>query len=188
MASVPAGLKLPNLKGALPQRPDDYHLLHRFCLRVYGLLTRDISRQAEALAQAAGPGVRKKNRQLIKEAVEEELPVLMALYSLERLAMDQLLDDEGVADLVRSQLLSCFSLSYLDLYDKPDDPLKHVFNRVDWYLDGDKGDPLNAFVQCLVMVLGDKLGDPDLLLRHLNTVLLPELDQRLELAYRYDFS
>ena len=54
---------LPSLEGALPPQPGDLFRLHRLCLYIYGLLTRDIPAQAQALAAAAGSTIRKKHRQ-----------------------------------------------------------------------------------------------------------------------------
>ena len=179
---------LPSLEGALPPQPGDLFRLHRLCLYIYGLLTRDIPAQAQALAAAAGSTIRKKHRQGLARTLEEELPVLIALHVLERLAASGRLKDQGLDELLRGLLLPCFALSYQHLYEEPADPLQHVLARLDWYLDGDKGAPLSALAHFLGTAMGDKLGDPGPLLSHLENAFLPEMDQRLELAFRYEFS
>ncbi len=193
-SSTPYPEHLPPLSGALPPNPQNLLRLHRLCLRIYGLLARDVAAQAQTLAEAGGHGLRKKARQALAQTLAEELPVLMALYALDKLAVDPRLhgqeDQRGeeLADLLRGLLLPCFSLSYQHLYDQPSDPLKHVLARLDWYLDGDKGEPLGAFAHLASTVLGKQLPDPHPLLKHLHDHLLPEMDRRLELAFRYEFS
>jgi len=181
-------VSVPSLKGALPPRPEELYQLHRLCLRIYGLLARDVSAQAGALAQTAGSALRKKQREMLRRTLEEELPMLIALHVLERLAADPRLARPGLAELLRGLLLPCFSLSYQQMYEMPADPLAHVLARVDWYLDGDKGEPAAALIYFLTTVLGDKQSDLEPLLKHLQEVFLPEMDQRLELAFRYEFS
>ncbi|MGD8561089.1 MAG: hypothetical protein PVG60_03860 [Desulfarculaceae bacterium] len=188
MAAPPLiDLSASSLTGALPEKPEDLYRLHRLCLRIYGLLARDVPAQAQALTKAAGSSLRKKDRKALAQALEEELPVLIALYAQERLAKDPRLAGQGLADLLRGLLLPCFSLSYQHLYEQPADPLKHVLARVDWYLDGDKGEPLAAFLHFINAVSGARLGEEDPLVEHLKGVFLPELDSRLELAFRYEF-
>jgi hypothetical protein len=64
--------------------------------------------------------------------LEEELPVLLALYALERWGKDRRLGGENLADLLRGLLMQCFSLSYQNRYDQPaDHPLKHDLARID---------------------------------------------------------
>ena len=175
------------LEGGLPSRPEDLYRLHRLCLRIFGLLARDVPAQAAALAGVAGSGLRKKQRQALARVLEEELPVLIALYALKWLEGHRRLGGRGLGELLRGLLLPCFSLSYGDLYDQPADPLQHVLSRVDWYLDGDKGEPLEAFLHYLAMV-EEGPAELDSLRRHLEQELLPELERRLELAFRYEFS
>ncbi len=180
--------ELPSLEGALPGRPGDLFRLHRLCLHIHGLMCRDVAAQAQALAAAAGKSLRKRQRQELARTLEDELPVLIALHALERLDADPRLAGAGLGELIRGLLLPLFALSYQHLYDQPADPLKHVLARVDWYLDGDKGDPVDAFAHFLATVWGDKLSESGPLLGHLQDQLLPEMDRRLELAFRYEFS
>ncbi len=179
---------LPELEGALPPRPGDLLRLHRLCLYIYGLLTRDIGDQARALAEAVGSALRKKQRQELALTLEDELPVLIALHVLERLSASDRLQDQGLDELVRGLLLPCFALSYQQLYEKPADPLEYVLARVDWYLDGDKETPLSALAHFVATAWGDRLSDPGPLLDHLENQLLPEMDRRLDLAFRYEFA
>lgn len=187
-ASLTPLTNLPALDGAMPPRPEDLYRLHKLCLRIYGLLCRDIPDQAQALASAPGLSLKRKNRQALVQTLEEELPVLLALYALERLAKDQRLGGENLTDLLRGLLLPCFSLSYQRMYDQPADPLKHVLARIDWYLDGEKGEPLDAFAHFASTILGDQVKEPEPLLQHLEASFLPEMDRRLELAFRYEFA
>ena len=182
-----AAVSIPPLEGAVPSRPEDLYRLHRLCLRIYGLLSRDVPAQAAALAQAAGPSVKKKQRAALERTLQEELPVLIALHVLERLAADPRLSGPGLDELLRGLLLPCFSLSYQHLYEEPADPLAHVLARVDWYLDGDKGEPAAALIYFLTTVLNNKISGLDPLFSHLKEVFLPEMDSRLELAFRYEF-
>lgn len=180
--------KLPTLEGALPDDPGNLFRLHRLCLHIYGLMCRDISTQAQALAQAAGKSLRKKHRQELADTLKDELPVLIALHALDRLASEPRLTGAGLDELIRGLLLPLFAMSYQNLYDQPADPLKHVLARIDWYLDGDKGGPLDAFTHFLATIWGDRLPESGPLLKHLEEKFLPEMDRRLELAFRYEFS
>jgi hypothetical protein len=182
-------IALPDLEGALPPKPQNLFQLQRLCLRIHGMLTRDLKTQAAKLAQAVGHGLRKKARQDLNQTLAEDLPVILALHALDRLAADpRFKNDPNLLELLRGLLLPCFSLSYLHLYDQMQDPLKHVLARLDWYLDGDKGEPLSAFTHLVATILGDQLHDPAPLIRHLTDNLLPEIDKRLELAFRYEFA
>lgn len=188
MNHLPKNLpELPSLEGALPTQAGELFRLHRLCLHSYGLMCRDVAAQAQALAAAAGKSLRKKHRQELAAVLKDELPVLIALHALDRLAAEPRLAGQGLGDLIRGLLLPLFAMSYQHLYDQPADPLKHVLARIDWYLDGEKGGPLEAFSHFLATVWGEKLPDHGPLLRHLQEILLPEMDRRLELAFRYEF-
>lgn len=178
---------LPSLDGAMPPRPQDLYRLHRLCLRIFGLMARDIPAQAFTLAQAAGP-LRKKDRQSLANTLADELPVLLALHALERLENHPRLASHGLSELLRGLLLPCFSLSYSQLYEEPADPLKQILARLDWYLDGDKGNPQEALAYFASTLLGDHLMDTAPLQRKMEEYLWPEMDRRLELAFRYEFS
>ncbi len=181
-------VSLPPLQGAVPPAPGDLHRLHRLCLHIYGLLTRDVEEQAVAMAQAGGNFLRKKQRALLQQTLSEELPVIIALHALDRLAGDKRLTGGGLDELIRGLLLPLFAMSYRGLYDQPTDPLAHVLARVDWYLDGDKGEPVGALIHFLHTALGEPLRDTAPLTGHMTEVFLPEMDKRLELAFRYEFS
>lgn len=161
--------------------------MQRLCLRIYGLLARDIQRHAKALSQAAEGNLRKKHRQDMATALAEELPVFIALYALDKISDDERLQEPGSGELVRGMLLSCFSLAYSHLYDEPSDPLKHVMARVDWYLDGNKGLPQTAFYQWINMLSGERVTDSGAIFKYLSSTLYPELDRKLQLAFRYEF-
>lgn len=175
------------MSDALPIEPEEFFRLQRLCLRIYGLLSRDVPAQAQALARAAAPSLRKKQLQNLTQALLEELPVFMALYALDRLSDDERLQGEGADEVVRGMLLPCFSLSYQHLYEEPADPLKHVLARVDWYLDGDKGEPREAFFHWLNMLMDEKLGNGQPFFQYLDKNFLPELDSRFQLAFRYEY-
>ncbi len=172
--------------GEVPANPEDLYRLNRLCLRIYGLLARDVNEQAKRMTDEAAGGMKKKQREILLNTLEEELPVLIALYALEQLALDARLEGQGIDELLRGLLLPCFSLSYHHLYDATADPLKHVLARVDWYIDGDKGDPLDAFVNYISTVLGETIQDVNRMSTKLREVLLPEIKSRLELAFRYE--
>lgn len=180
-------LKLPDLSGALPPDPAQLMRLSRLCLRIYGLLTRDIPAQAADMVSAAAGSLGKKERQQLVQVLSDELPVIMALHALERLGREKALSLSGLSELLRGLLLPCFSLSYSQLYAEPADPLRQFLDRVDWYLDGDKGQPLEAFAHLASTLLGEHLKDMEPLAAHLKESLLPEMDRRLELAFRYEF-
>jgi hypothetical protein len=177
---------LPELAGARPPEPAELMRLHRLCLHAYGLLCRDVEAQAQALARTAG-GLRKKHRVELADTLAQELPVLIALHAMDRLASHPRLARQGLAELVRSLLLPLFAMSYRRLYERPADPLKHVLDRLDWYLDGDKGEPVAAFSHFLATAWGERLPQREALVRHLEYQLLPEMDRRLDLAFRYEF-
>mgnify|MGYP000055993918 CR=1 FL=1 len=179
---------LPSLEMALPAEPGNLFRLHRLCVHIYGLMCRDVPAQAQAMAAATGKALRKKQRQELAVTLQEELPVLIALHALDRLASENRIKGQGLDELIRGLLLPLFAMSYQQLYDQPADPLKHVLARLDWYLDGDKGGPLDAFTHFLSTVWGDRLPESGPLLKHLHDVFLPEMDRRLELAFRYEFS
>ncbi len=180
--------ELPSLEMALPADPGNLFRLHRLCIHIYGLMCRDVPAQAQAMAAVTGKALRKKQRQELAVTLQEELPVLIALHALDRLATEHLLKGQGLDELIRGLLLPLFAMSYQQFYDQPADPLKHVLARLDWYLDGDKGGPLDAFTHFLGTVWGDRLPESGPLLGHLHDVFLPEMDRRLELAFRYEFS
>ncbi len=180
-------LKLPDLGGALPADPAQLMRLSRLCLRIYGLLTRDIPEQAAGLAAAAAASLGKKERQQLVQVLCDELPVIMALHALERLDREPALGRADLSELLRGLLLPCFSLAYSRLYAEPADPLRQFLDRVDWYLDGDKGQPLEALAHLASTLLGEQLKDLEPLTAHLKDSLLPEMDRRLELAFRYEF-
>lgn len=181
-------MTLPELEGAVPPVPSDLHRLHRLCLHIYGLLTRDIDQQAQTIAQEAGHFLKKKQRILLQETLADELPVIIALHVLERLDSDERLRGGGLGELLPGMLLPFFALSYRQLYDQPTDPLKYVLARVDWYLDGGQDDSVAALIHFLHTAMGEPLRDTAPLTGHLKEVFLPEMDQRLELAFRYEFS
>lgn len=180
-------LRLPDLGGALPPEPAQLLRLNRLCLRIYGLLSRDIPEQAAAMVGAAAGSLSKKGRRELVQVLTDELPVIMALHALERLGREEALSRSGLSELLRGLLLPCFSLCYSQLYAQPSDPLHQFLDRVDWYLDGEKGDPLEAFAHLAATMLGEHLSDPAPLVAHLQERLLPELDRRLELAFLYEF-
>ncbi len=187
MTVTPTGAQVPLSGPAISGRSlEDIQRFHRLGLRIYGILARDLPAQAARLAQAAGSRLRRRHREELRQAALEELPVVYALYALERLAGDPRLSGPGDNELLRALLLPCFALSFAGLYERPADPLKHFLARVDWYLDGEKAAPATAFLQYLKMLLGDKLGRPERVAQHLEQVLLPELESRLELAFRYE--
>jgi len=177
---------LPEMDGAQPARPEKLFQLQRLCMHIYGLTCRDVEGQARALAAAAGD-LRKKHRLELAATLVEELPVLVALHVMRRLEADSRLKPGGLAELLRGLMLPLFALSYRSLYDNPADPLEHVLNRLDWYLDGDKGQPIDAFQHFLATAWGERINDSQGLINHLEYKLLPELDRRLELAFRYEF-
>jgi hypothetical protein len=181
-------MSIPDLAGALPPKPQDLYRLHRLCLRIHGLMTRDIAAQAVKLAEAVGRGLRKKARRDLTQTLAEDLPVILALHAMDRLAGEPRFHNPALLELLRSLLLPCFSLSYQHLYADMQDPLKHVLARLDWYLDGDKGEPVGAFTHLAATLLGDQPHDPAPLLKHISENLLPEMDKRLELAFRYEFA
>ncbi len=178
---------LPSMEGAIPARPLDLFRLHRLCLRIYGLMTRDLPAQALNLAQASG-SLSKKDRQSLTQTLTDELPMILALHALERLEADQRLAQMGLSEFLRGLLLPCFSLSYSQLYGEASDPLKMALARLDWYLDGDKGNPQEALAYFAATMLGDHLADTSPLLQHIEKHLLPEMDKRLDLAFRYEFA
>jgi hypothetical protein len=47
---------------------------------------------------------------------------------------------------------------------------------------------LDAFTHFLSTVWGDRLPESGPLLKHMQEIFLPEMDRRLELAFRYEFS
>jgi hypothetical protein len=179
---------IPTLAEAKPLSSQQLSRLQQLALRIYGLMTWDLPGRADALVAAAGPGLKKKGRQALLKSLNEELPVLLLIHAVDRLNKDQRLIDQELVELMHGLLLPCFSLCYLHLYQEPADPLKHVLARLDWYLDGDKGDSLSAFAHLAATILGKELKDPAPLLAHLEEELLPEMDQRYELAFRYEFS
>lgn len=178
---------LPSLEGAIPARPLDLFRLHRLCLRIYGLMTRDLPAQASALAQAAG-SLSKKDRLSLTQTLTDELPIILALHALERLEAEQRLASMGLSEFLRGLLLPCFSLSYSQLYEEATDPLKLALARLDWYLDYDKGNPQEALAYFASTTLGDHLADTGPLLARIEKNLLPEMDKRLDLAFRYEFA
>jgi hypothetical protein len=178
---------LPPMEGAIPARPLDLFRLHRLCLRIYGLMTRDLPAQATTLAQAAG-SLGKKDRLALSQALGDELPIILALRALERLEADQRLASMGLSEFLRGLLLPCFSLSYSQLYEESTDPLKQVLARMDWYLDYDKGNPQEALAYFVSTVVGEHLTDTGPLLKHIENSIMPEMDKRLELAFRYEFA
>lgn len=180
--------ELPSLEMAVPAEPGDLFRLHRLCVHIYGLMCRDLPAQAQAMAASTGKALRKKQRQELAVTLQEELPVLIALHALDRLAAEHRLKGQGLDELIRGLLLPLFAMSYQHLYDQPTDPLKHVLARLDWYLDGDKGGSLEAFAHFLATAWGERLTESGPLLNHLHDVFLPEMDRRLELAFRYEFS
>jgi hypothetical protein len=175
-------------KGVLPSRPEDLYRLQRLCLRIFGLLSRDIDEQAQNMAKAVSSVLKKKHRPALLGILQEELPVLIALYTLDRLAEDDRLSGQGLDEVLRSMLLPCFSISYQHLYDEPSDPLQHVLSRVDWYLDGDKGDPMEAFVHYTGTILGETFDDVAEMAEKLKDTMLSEMEARLSLAFRYEFT
>lgn len=179
--------ELPPMEGAIPARPLDFFRLHRLCLRIYGLMMRDLPAQASTLAQAAG-ALGKKDRQALTQTLIDELPIILALHALERLEADQRLASLGLSEFLRGLLLPCFSLAYSQLYAEATDPLKQVLARLDWYLDYDKGNPQEALAYFASTILGDHLANTGPLLKQIEAHLLPEMDKRLDLAFRYEFA
>ena len=177
---------IPHMQGALPASTESLNLLHRLCLRIYSLMIRDVADQAAKAASGWSKGLRKKSRQDLGRLLEEELPIIIALYALERLEAEPRLAGQGLADLVRSLLLPCFSISYSHLYDLPQDPLEHVHGRLDWYLDGNKGNPLEALAMYVATVLGVEAKECMPLGEQINQELTPLWDRRLDLAFRYE--
>lgn len=179
---------IPPLDKARPSSLEDLFSLQRLCLRIFGLMTYDLEEQVAKLMGAGGSNaVRRKGRQTLETTLHEELPVLLLIHATGRLTEDPRIKEQDLAGLVYGLLLPCFSICYRKLYAKPADPYAHVLARLDWYLDGDKGDPIDCFTRLTTTLLGDDLRDPDPLLGHLEHELIPEMDRRYELAFRYEF-
>lgn len=179
---------LPPLAEAIPSNVDGLFQLHRLCLRIFGLMTYDLEEQVATLVGVGGSAVRRKARPTLEKTLAEELPVLLLIHAAERLTTDKRITKQDLAPLTYGLLLPCFATCYNHLYAEPADPLKHVLARLDWYLDGDKGDSFGAFSHLTTALLGDDLRDPAPLLGHLEHELLPEMDRRYELAFRYEFA
>jgi hypothetical protein len=157
-------------------------------LRIFGLMTWDVEAHARDMVKAAGLSLRRKDGRALQKALNEELPVLFLIHAADKLTHDDRLIDQGLVELTYGLLLPCFSLCYQHLYEKPADPLKHLLARLDWYLDGDKADAQSAFMQVISTMMGDALEHSASLLDHLNREVLPQMDQRYELAFRYEFA
>lgn len=189
MSQIPSNSPtLPPLSDAIPADVEGLFQVHRLCLRIFGLMTYDLGEQVANLVSVGGNAVRRKARPTLEKTLAEELPVLLLIHATERLTKDKRIVKQDLAPLAYGLLLPCFATCYDHLYAEPADPLKHVLARLDWYLDGDKGDSLGAFSHLTTTLLGDDLRDPDPLLGHLEHELLPEMDRRYELAFRYEFA
>ncbi len=155
-------------------------------MRIYGILARDLPAQAARLAQAAGfPAAAAGHREELRQPRWRNCRSSTRSTPWSAWPATPLVGP-GRQRALRALLLPCFALSFAGLYERPADPLKHFLARVDWYLDGEKAAPATAFLQYLKMLLGDKLGRPERVAQHLEQVLLPELESRLELAFRYE--
>lgn len=181
-------ISLPPLANAKPVDVEGLFQLHRLCLRIFGLMTHDLDQQVATLMGAGSNAVRRKARATLEKTLREELPVLLLIHAADRLTTDSRMVKQDLAPLAYGLLLPCFSICYNNFYGDPSDPLKHVLAKLDWYLDGDKGDSLGAFTRLTTTLLGDDLRDPDPLLGYLEHELLPEMDRRYELAFRYEFA
>ena len=179
---------VPPLPGAQPANGEELCRLQRLSLRIFGLMTWDLSQNAREMVQAAGLSLRRKDGRNLHKALSEELPVLLLIHAAEKLTSDDRLLEQELVDLTYGLLLPCFSLCYQNLYEKPADPLKHLLARLDWYLDGDKDNAQGAFMQVLETIMGGAMEHSKALLEHLNRTLLPLMDQRYELAFRYEFA
>ncbi len=167
----------------LSQLPSLYRW-HRLCLRVYGMLTWDIAQQVDAMVEAAQGVIKRSSRAALSDLLRDDLPVILALYAMEHFAENY----ASLSSVAQEILLPCFSLSYSKLHaDKMQDPLKHLLARMDWFLDGEKGDPAEALSHVLTTALDGKLKDPAPLLEYLSKTLLPEMDRRMLVAWRSEF-
>lgn len=162
----------------------DIYRWHRLCLRIYGMLTWDINQQVEDLAAAAHSFVKRGGRAALSEILRDDMPVILALYAMDYLEKQS----NNMPAVTREILLPCFSLSYSRLYaSKLDDPLKHFLARMDWFLDGEKGDPGEALSHVLTTTLGDKIKNAAPVVEHLSKIVLPEMNRRMWVAWRSEF-
>jgi hypothetical protein len=91
-----------------------------------------------------------------------------------------------VPEVAKEMLMSCFSLSYCNLFaSKTEDPMKHFLTRMDWFLDGEKGSPSQALSRVLTAILN--LKDVSPLVEYMDKILLPEMDRRMLVAWRREF-
>ena len=167
----------------LSNLPDIYRW-QRLCLRIYGMLTWDLPQQIEALVTAAQGMIKRSSRGALSNLLHEDMPVILALY-----AMEHLNETAPHAPLAaKEMLLPCLSLSYSQLFgDKLQDPLKHFLARMDWFLDGEKGDPSEALSFILSTLLEGKLKDATPLVQYLEQTMLPKMDRRMAVAWRSEF-
>jgi hypothetical protein len=151
-------------------------------------MTWDLSQNAREMVLASGLSLRRKDGRTLHRALQDELPVLLLIHTADKLTSDDRLLEQNLVDLTYGLLLPCFSLCYQNLYEKPADPLKHLLARLDWYLDGDKDNAQSAFLQVLDTIMGSAAEHSQALLDYLNQTLLPLMDERYELAFRYEFA
>ena len=177
----------PGLPKAIPSEPEELYRLGRLAMRIYGLLCRDLEEVVNRWVAAASGVIKRKDRKETARQLVEELPVLLLIHVLDRINEQPFFAKSGVAELLRGLLVPCFSLEYRHLYDQSTDPVKQVLSRLDWYLDGDKTDMVGAFEHFSVTLVNDGLKDAAPLHQHLGEVILPEMDNRLDLAFRYEF-
>lgn len=174
------------LLGALPPEPNQLFRLHRLCVRLFSQLTKDLAEQVEAVVEAAG-GSWRKQKQALGQVLEAELPILILLRVLDGLEKDDRLDQPGLLDLLRGLLLPLFSICFARLHDHPSEQLKRVLSRIDWYLDFDSDDPVEAFAAYCAAESGPALKDRAALVAWLREKFMPEVDLRLRNTLRQEF-
>lgn len=172
---------------AVGQQTEEMLRLQRLCVRIYGLFSRDLDEQVDGLIKATGTALGRAQRKEFAPALREELPVLLLIHALDRLEGDERLSAPGLNELVRGMLLPCFSLSYQHLDRRTIDPLAHVLERLDWYLDGGQAGLTGAFHYYAASLAGPGLADSEPMEAYLDGRLIPELDRRLETAFRAEW-
>ena len=59
-----------------PSNQEDLYRLNRLCLRIYGLLSRDMPEQAKKMTDEAAGGIKKKQREILVNTLEESFRYL----------------------------------------------------------------------------------------------------------------
>lgn len=165
-----------------------YNILH-LAARIHGLIWAAYpeleAELIDIIAKSGGKFRRAKADRITPVTAEFPVLILISVIQAQEKAAPEM--EQSEAEFLKSCLVHFFATHSVSHYLERTDPIKELLNKVDWYLDGDKGAPAELFIQLVASVF------PDLperatarLLELAGPTLTGRIDKAIELAPLYN--